>query len=118
MLFSWIELESIVQKFVERRKEKDEGIVQLTSILDRLTENVKVMEQEIQTLELAGGNGSECEEQCEEIHSSGATMTGKVVTRNLISENIVERGKLDQNSHSFNPLPANPDGEEQVDEKR
>lgn len=118
MLFSWIELESIVQKFVERRKEKDEGIVQLTSILDRLTENVKVMEQEIQTLELAGGDGSECEEQCEEIHSSGATMTGKVVTRNLISENIVERGKLDQNSHSFNPLPANPDGEEQVDEKR
>lgn len=117
MLFSWIELESIVQKFVERRKEKDEGIVQLTSILDRLTENVKVMEQEIQTLELAGGDGSECEEQCEEIHSSGATMTGKVVTRNLISENIVERGKLDQNSHSFNPLPANPDGE-QVDEKR
>lgn len=118
MLFSWIELESIVQKFVERRKEKDEGIVQLTSILDRLTENVKVMEQEIQTLELAGGDGSECEEQCEEIHSSGATMTGQVVTRNLISENIVERGKLDQNSHSFNPLPANPDGEEQVDEKR
>lgn len=118
MLFSWIELESIVQKFVERRKEKDEGIVQLTSILDRLTENVKVMEQEIQTLQLAGGDGSECEEQCEEIHSSGATMTGKVVTRNLISENIVERGKLDQNSHSFNPLPANPDGEEQVDEKR
>lgn len=118
MLFSWIELESIVQKFVERRKEKDEGIVQLTSILDRLTENVKVMEQEIQTLELAGGDGSECEEQCEEIHSSGATMTGKVVTRNLISENIVEWGKLDQNSHSFNPLPANPDGEEQVDEKR
>lgn len=118
MFFSWIELESIVQKFVERRKEKDEGIVQLTSILDRLTENVKVMEQEIQTLELAGGDGSECEEQCEEIHSSGATMTGKVVTRNLISENIVERGKLDQNSHSFNPLPANPDGEEQVDEKR
>lgn len=118
MLFSWIELESIVQKFVEQRKEKDEGIVQLTSILDRLTENVKVMEQEIQTLELAGGDGSECEEQCEEIHSSGATMTGKVVTRNLISENIVERGKLDQNSHSFNPLPANPDGEEQVDEKR
>lgn len=118
MLFSWIELESIVQKFVERRKEKDEGIVQLTSILDRLTENVKVIEQEIQTLELAGGDGSECEEQCEEIHSSGATMTGKVVTRNLISENIVERGKLDQNSHSFNPLPANPDGEEQVDEKR
>lgn len=118
MLFSWIELESIVQKFVERRKEKDEGIVQLTSILDRLTENVKVMEQEIQTLELAGGDRSECEEQCEEIHSSGATMTGKVVTRNLISENIVERGKLDQNSHSFNPLPANPDGEEQVDEKR
>lgn len=118
MLFSWIELESIVKKFVERRKEKDEGIVQLTSILDRLTENVKVMEQEIQTLELAGGDGSECEEQCEEIHSSGATMTGKVVTRNLISENFVERGKLDQNSHSFNPLPANPDGEEQVDEKR
>lgn len=114
MLFSWIELESIVQKFVERRKEKDEGIVQLTSILDRLTENVKVMEQEIQTLELAGGNGSECEE----IQTSVATMTGQVVTRNLISENIVERSMLDQNSNSLNPLPANPDGEEQVDEKR
>lgn len=112
------ELESIVKKFVERKKEKDEGIVQLTSILDRLTENVKVMEQEIQTLELAGGNGSECEEQCEEIQTSVVTMTGQVVTRNLISENIVERSMLDQNSNSFNPLPANPDGEEQVDEKR
>lgn len=76
------------------------------------------MEQEIQTLELAGGNGSECEEQCEEIQTSVATMTGQVVTRNLISENIVERSMLDQNSNSFNPLPANPDGEEQVDQKR
>lgn len=76
------------------------------------------MEQEIQTLELAGGNGSECEEQCEEIQTSVVTMTGQVVTRNLISENIVERSMLDPNSNSFNPLPANPDGEEQVDEKR
>lgn len=36
-------------------------------ILDRLIENVKVMEQEIQILEFVGGNGLECEEQCEEI---------------------------------------------------
>lgn len=72
------------------------------------------MEQEIQTLELAGGNGSECEE----IQTSVATMTGQVVTRNLISEKIVERSMLNPNSNSFNPLPANPDGEEQVDEKR
>lgn len=112
MLFSRTELEGIVKKFVERRKEKDDAIAQLTSILDKLTENVKVMEQEIQTLEHAGGN------QSEEIQMSGATMTDKAVTHNLISENIDEQSKFDQNSHLLNPFSTNPNGKEQVEDKR
>lgn len=76
------------------------------------------MEQEIQTLENARGNGLECEEQYEEIQISEPTMTDKAVTCNPITENTVEQSKFDQNANSMNPFSTNSNGEEQVEDKR
>ncbi|XP_048733836.2 uncharacterized protein LOC125649965 isoform X2 [Ostrea edulis] len=45
------ELESIVEKFTQRRKEKDEAIQHLKAILSTLTGKLSVIEQEIQNLQ-------------------------------------------------------------------
>ncbi|XP_062581234.1 uncharacterized protein LOC134243034 isoform X2 [Saccostrea cucullata] len=45
------ELERIVENFTQRRKEKDEAIQHLKTILSKLTENLSVIEQEIHSLQ-------------------------------------------------------------------
>eukprot|EP00105_Crassostrea_gigas_P040822 XP_019924970.1 PREDICTED: uncharacterized protein LOC105333516 isoform X4 [Crassostrea gigas] len=66
------ELESIVKKFKEVRKEKDYAITDLKNILSRLTENLQVMEKKLKTLESRRENCTEYELQNKELKTNGS----------------------------------------------
>ncbi|XP_065942595.1 uncharacterized protein [Magallana gigas] len=66
------ELESIVKKFKEVRKEKDYAITDLKNILSRLTENLQVMEKKLKTLESRRENCIEYELQNKELKTNGS----------------------------------------------
>nr|XP_034323091.1 uncharacterized protein LOC105333516 isoform X1 [Crassostrea gigas] len=66
------ELESIVKKFKEVRKEKDYAITDLKNILRRLTENLQVMEKKLKTLESRRENCTEYELQNKELKTNGS----------------------------------------------
>uniref|UniRef100_K1PZT6 Uncharacterized protein n=1 Tax=Magallana gigas TaxID=29159 RepID=K1PZT6_MAGGI len=72
-----VELESIVKKFKEVRKEKDYAITDLKNILSRLTENLQVMEKKLKTLESRRENCTEYELQNKELKTNGSSLSQK-----------------------------------------
>ena len=118
-IIKFIELESIVEKFTERRSEKENAIRELKCILSKLTDNVKILEQEIQTLQ-SKSNGKKTDDQlqCEKVLSPEKHLDCSFSTSQCLAlpnatsyRDMTQTKKIkhkDRNPNTEDPGPAKP----------